>query len=76
MTLSRGIDRRQLLTSSVRGAIMKTNGTQDVVGADDELTHLRDDHTIWLAYSYIVYVMRMDARPAVQCAFKVCFYIH
>lgn len=53
---------------------MKTNGTQDVVGADDELTHLCDDHTVWLAYSYIVYVMRMDARPAVQCAFEVCFY--
>lgn len=74
MTLLRGNDRHQLLTSSVRGAVMKTNGTQDIVGVDDELTHLCNDHTVWLAYSYIVYVMRMNARPAVQCAFEVCFY--
>lgn len=46
MMLSRGNDRHQLLTSSVRGAVMKTNGTQDDVGADDELTHLCDDHTV------------------------------
>lgn len=45
MTLSWGNDRHQLLTSSVRGTVMKTNGTQDAVGVDDELTHLRDDHT-------------------------------
>lgn len=46
MTLSWGNDRHQLLTSSVRGTVMKTNGTQDAVGVDDELTHLRDDHTV------------------------------
>lgn len=52
---------------------MKTNCTQDIVGADDELTYLHDDHTVRLVYSYIVYVMRMDACPAVRRSFEVCF---
>lgn len=54
---------------------MKTNGTQDDVGADDELTHLCDDHTVWLAYSYIVYVIRIDAGPAVGAPLKTAFII-
>lgn len=43
---SQGNDRHQLLTLSAGGAVMMTNCTQGVVGADDELAHLRDDRTV------------------------------
>lgn len=43
---SQGNGRHQLLTSSARGAVMKTNCTRGVVGADDELAHLHDDRTV------------------------------
>lgn len=38
--------RHQLLTSSAGGAVMKTNCTRGVVGADDELSHLRNDRSV------------------------------
>lgn len=36
----------QLLTSSARGAVMKTNCTWGIIGAEDELAHLHDDRTV------------------------------
>lgn len=46
VTLWQENDRHQLLASSARGAVMKTNCTRDVVGADDELTHLHHHHAV------------------------------
>lgn len=43
---SQGTSSHQLLTLFARVAVMKTNCTRGVVGADDELAHLRDDHSV------------------------------